>query len=1036
MKTTLKGILTLFLALVVQATFAQEKTISGTVTDQNNVPLGGVNILVQGTTSGTQSDFDGNYTINASVGKILVFTYIGLKEATATVGSSNIVNVQMQEDAQALEEVVVTALGIKREKKSLGFAQQTVKSENLVRSRETDVSNALAGKVAGVQFVGAPSTGFGNSNIRLRGNTNVLFIVDNIKVNSSSDINTDDIAEMSVLKGAAATALFGPQGINGVIIITSKQAKNGESVVTLNHSTALEDVYLLPEYQNEYGGGYSQEFNTFNYNTSQHPASWSAFDGQDMVEYYADESWGPRMSGQMVRHWDSWIEGDPEFGKLRAFSPNPDNVKNFYDQGITNNTALNYSKGGDGYSVRGSLINIDRTSVSPNSDRNTVQASINASLDINDKLTAFVNVNYQDRKTKNFPDNGYGNLGSNFNQWWQRQIDTDRLRNYKRNGQIVSWNLNSPTNTKPLYWNSPFFEPYENLNFQTKNATYGKIGLTYTVNDHLNATVELRKSMNSYEYNNRTAWNGLEIPAYNELESIDSSDELFGIVNYQKQLTEDIDLSASTGFEIQTISSKSTTSGSVGGLTTVDFYSLNTSVDRPSLSSRFEENKRRSAFAKASFGYKGILYLDGSARLDWSSAANPAKNRVGTFGGSASFIFSNLLANNDILSFGKLRASFAQAPRFPDVFQLAETYSVGTPYGSDGTLSVRGTYPNAFLQGGVREEIEFGTELKFFKNRVGLDLTYFEKTDSNLPASVSLDGATGFTSTLANQGEQFYKGFEVGINTIPLQGENFSWELNANFATLNRFVNKIADGIDVNVLSTTWRGIQLQERVGKEWGAIYGRAFRRDDAGNMILSSTGNPRYDTDQFLGNVLPDFTGGMTNNISYKNFNLGFDLDFQKGGKVFSTTKMFNNYSGLGIETVGSNNLGNPVRDAVADGGGVLIEGVDETTGAPVSMNIESQTYWGRLFSLHERWLYDASYIKLRTMRLDYTLSKALTEKTPFRGVNIGVFANNLWLIHSAIPGLDPSEIELADGVPWTEGGQLPNVRTIGLNVKLTF
>ena len=1036
MKTTLNGILTLLLALVVQVSFAQEKTISGTVSDQNNIPLGGVNILVQGTSNGAQSDFDGNFTINASVGQTLVFSYIGMKQTTAVVGSSNVMNIQMQEDAEALQEVVVTALGIKREKQSLGFAQQTVKSENLVRSRETDVSNALAGKVAGVQFVGAPSTGFGNSSIRLRGNTNVLFIVDNVKIISSSDINTDDIAEMSVLKGAAATALFGPQGINGVIIITTKQAKNGESVVTLNHSTALENVYLLPEYQNEYGGGYSQEFNVFSYNPSQHPVSWAAFDGQQMVEYYADESWGPKMDGQLVRHWDSWIPGDPEFGKLRPFSPNPDNVKNFYDTGITNNTALTYSKGGDGYSVRASLINIDRTSVSPNSDRNTVQASVNASLDITEKLTGFVNVNYQDRRTKNFPDNGYGNLGSNFNQWWQRQLDIDRLREYKRNGQFVSWNLNSPTNTTPLYWDAPFFEAFENLNFQNKNSTYGKFGLSYEVNQDLNATIEVRKSVNSYEYNNRTGWGGLNQPGYNEQESIDVSDELFGIINYQKQLTEDIDVSASAGFEIQTQSYKSITAGTVGGLTTVDFYSLNTSVDRPSISSYTSLNKRKSTFAKASFGYKGILYLDGSARLDWSSTANPENNRVETFGGSASFIFSKLLANNDILSFGKLRASIAQAPRFPGVYQLAETYSVGTPYGSDGTLSVRGTFPNALLQGGVREELEIGTELKFFGNRVGLDLTYFEKTDTDLPASISLDGATGFTSTLDNQGEQFYKGFEIGINTVPLQGKDFEWGLNANFATLNRYVNKIADGIDVNVLSSSWRGIQLQERVGEEWGAIYGRAFRRDEAGNMILSSSGAPRYDTDQYLGNVLPDFTGGMTNNISYKNFNLGFDIDFQKGGKVFSVTRMFNNYSGLGTETIGNNNLGNPVRDAVADGGGVLIEGVNETSGAPVSMNIDAATYWGRLFALHERWLYDASYIKLRTMRLDYTLPNTLTEKTPFRGVNIGVFANNLWLIHSAIPGLDPSEIELANGVPWTEGGQLPNVRTIGLNVKLTF
>jgi len=809
---------------------------------------------------------------------------------------------------------------------------------------------------------------------------------------------------------------------------------------------------LLPEYQNEYGGGYSQEFNEFTFNPALHPADWASFDGQKMVEYYADESWGPKMDGQMVRHWDSWIPGDPEFGKLRAFSPQPNNIRNFYETGITNNTALTFSKGGEDYSIRASLANIDRTAVSPNSDRNTTQATINASLDINDKLTAFANVNYQDRRTKNFPDNGYGNIGSNFNQWFQRQLDMDRLKDYKRNGQIVSWNMNSPTDIGPLYWDMPYFETEENLNFQTKNSTYGKVGLNYEINDDLNASVEARKSVNSYESNNRTAWGGLNQVGYSESESISSTDELFGILNFQKQLTDDFDLSASAGFELSTYNSKSINAGSVGGLTTVGFYSLNTSVDRPSLSSYVSKSKRQSAFTKASVGYKGILYLDGSARFDWSSTADPEANRVETYGGSFSFIFSKLIGPNDVLSFGKLRASFAQAPSFPGTYAISETFSVGTPYGSDGALSVRGNFPNAFLRGGVREEMEIGTELKFLKNRIGLDLTYFEKTDSKLPVSVSLDGATGYTSTIDNQGEQFYKGFEVGLNFIPVRTDNLEWNAQFNFATLNRYVNAIAPGVSNNIISSSWRGIQLREEVGEEWGAIYGRAYQRDDAGNILLSSTGNPQYDTNQYLGNVLPDFTGGFSNNISYKNFNLGFDIDFQKGGKVFSVTRMFNNYSGLGIETVGNNSLGNPKRDAidgsagnwhssaVADtnpgSGGILIEGVDMTSGDPASYYVDSSLYWGRLFALHERWLYDASYVKLRTIRLDYSFSKEIIENTPFKDINLGVFANNVWVIHSAIPGLDPSEIELAGGVPWTEGGQSPNVRTVGLNLKLTF
>jgi TonB-linked SusC/RagA family outer membrane protein len=1035
MKTKFKGILTLLLALIVQVSFGQEKTVSGTVSEGSGA-LPGVSVSIVGTSVGTETDFDGKYSIKAKEGDVLRFRYLGYKTVDKKVGSSTTINVSMVEDASVLDEIVVTALGIKRDKKSLGFAQQSVKPENLVRTRETDLNNALAGRVSGVQAVGAPSAGFGNSGIRLRGQSISLYIVDNVKVNSISDINTDDIADLSVLKGAAATALYGPEAFSGIIVITTKTAKKGSSSITLNHSTALENVYLLPEYQNEYGGGYSQNFNTFNFNAAQHPASWSSFDGQPMVEYYADESWGPKLDGTPVRHWDSWIQGDPEFGKLRPFSANPDNIKNFFNAGSVNNTTVDFSKAGEGYSIKGGLVNIDRESVVPNSFRRQVQAYTNFRFNITDKLEAYANINYQDRRTRNFPDNGYGNIASNFNQWWQRQLDMDRVRDYKRNGQFVSWNINSPTNTKPLYWDSPFFETNENLNYQTKNATYGRIGLNYTVNDNLNGYVELRKTTASFESNDRFAFGGLGLPSYSENESMNYRDELFGIVNYSKDLTEDIDLNASAGFELITLGGQSLSGSSVGGLTTLNFYSLSTSVDRPNVSNSQYKQKTRGLFTKASFGYKDMLFVDGSARFDWGSTANPEANRVETYGGSVSFIFTKLLPQNDIISFGKLRASAATGPFFPGRYLLTAAYNIGTPYGNNGTLSSQSNFANPLLEGGQRQDYEFGTELKLFKGKVDLDVTYFTRKDKNLPSRVSLDGASGYTSTFLNSGEQTTNGVEIGLNFSPIRNEDFNWNVYTNFSTLKRTVDAIAEGVDVNVLSSSWRGIQLQERVGEEWGAIYGRAYSRDADGNKILSSSGAPRYETNQYLGNVLPDFTGGLSNNFRYKNFNLGFDIDFQSGGKVFSVTRMFNNYSGLGIETVGNNNLGNPVRDAVANGGGVFIEGVDETTGNPVSYNIDAATYWGRLFALHERWLFDASYVKLRTVRLDYDLPSKVLEKTPFKKLNVGVFANNVWLIHSAIPGLDPSEIETRNGVNWTEGGQLPNVRTVGFNLRMTF
>ena len=1055
MKAKFSSILTLLLAFVVQITFAQQQSVTGTVTDEDGIPLPGVNIVVKGTNTGTQSDFDGNFAVDAAQGDVLVFSFVGLERTEFTVGTSTKLNVTMKADAAQLDEVVVTALGIKRDKQSLGFAQQTVDGDALIKSRETNINNALAGKVAGVQFSGAPSSGFGNSNIRLRGNTGVLYIVDNIKVQSSSDIITDDIADMSVLKGAAATALYGPQGINGVIIITTKSAKEGQSSISVNHSTAFEEVYKLPEYQNEYGGGYSQDFNVFTYDPSIHPADWASFDGQNMVEYYADESWGPKMDGTPVRHWDSWFPGTPEFGELRPFSPNPDNIRDFFETGLTTNTNLTFAKGGEDFSVRASLAKIDRTGVIPNSERSTVQGSISATLDLSDKLQGFASINYQDRRTSNFPTNGYGNIASNFNQWWQRQLDMDRLRNYRRNGEVVSWNLNSPTNTSPLYWDMPYFVTNENVNPQDKNAVYGRLGLTYEFSDELNASVEVRKTLNSYESTNRGGFGGLAQEFYAENERIDGTDELFGILNYQTDLTEDIDVSASAGFEVYDYNRKDISASTAGGLTADGFYSLNTSRDRPNLSSYKEEFARKSGFTKVSFGYKSVLFLDGSARLDWQSTANAEQNRVETLGASMSLIFSKLLPQNDILTFGKLRASVAEAPRFPDVFQITETYSIGVPYGSYGKLSVKGGLNNPFLQGGVRREYEVGTELRFADSRLGLDVTYFNKQDDELPADVSLDPSTGFNSFSTNSGKQTYKGFEVALNVVPVRTENFVWDLTANFATLERTVDAIAPGTDVNVLSTTWRGIQLQERVGEEWGAIYGRAYRRNDAGEILLSSTGNPRYDSNQYLGNVLPDFTGGASSFMQYKNFSLGVDFDFQKGGKIFSVTKMFNAYSGLGIGTVGDNAAGNPVRDAVtgtgvvggvvvsqanagADTGGVLISGVDETTGEAASYYVDPVTYYGRLFALHEEWLYDASYVKLRQARLDYEVKGTLIDNTPIKKLNVGVFANNLWLIYSSIEDIDVSEIEDSQlsGYGWTEGGQSPNTRTVGINVNITF
>lgn len=1044
MKTNFNGILTLLFALIVQITFAQERTISGTVSDDTGA-LPGVSVLKKGTTVGTETDFDGKFSIKAKTGDVLVFSFVGMTTIEKSVGASNQINVTMAGD-NLLDEVVVTALGIKREKKSLGFAQQSVEAEQLTQTREVDINNSIAGRVAGVQILGSPSTGFGNALVRLRGEDDLLYVVDGVKISNASDINTDDIGDLSVLKGSAATALYGPIGKNGVVVITSKRGKNGKTSIELNQSMQVSNVYVLPDYQNEYGGGYTQTFSTVN--------------GQLTPNYAADESWGPRLDGTLVRHWDSWIPGSSEYGELRPWSANPDNVQNFFNTGVTNNTSLTFSKGGDGYNVKAVLRNVDIDGVMPNSERKLKQIGVNASFDVNDKLEIYSNINYQNRTTVNDPTGGYGGVASNFNQWWQRQVDIDRLRsNDFQNGQWYTWNIRSTTDVGPQYWDSPFFETENNTKKQTKDAVFGNFGLNYEINDNLKLNVELRRTVNTFNYTERVGFGGLNQTSYEEEERTISSFEFFAAATYNKDLSEDLDFTTTIGTELRSNDERRITSETVGGLTIPGVYSIASSQDRPSYESYALKEKNNGLFATASFGFKDMLYIDGSIRGDWNSNAYSEKNRVITYGVSGSFLFSKLIDSDDF-SFGKLRVGYAEAPDFPDFGSTTQTYQTGSSYNGTVPFYNNTNQANAFIEGGVRTEFEIGTELQFFNSRLGLDFTYFNRNDVNLPIDVPISTASGYFGAAVNSGKFTSTGIEVALNGTPVKTENFTWNIGVNFATLQKTTDELyidpetGEPIENEILDETWRGLTIQSRVGEEYGAIYGRKITRDGSGEMLLDNEGNIQFEENQYLGNLLPDFTGGLTNTFKYKNFTLSANIDFQSGGKFFSVSQMFGHYSGLLTPTVGNNALGNPVRDDVvgsagvanfvnatdvqSGSGGVLVSGVDSTSGAAASYYVESQTYWNRLFALHERWIYDASYVKLRQVSLGYDLPTKMFENTFVESISLNAFANNLWLIYSSVDGVDPSEIEntAADGLRWEEGGQLPSSRSFGLNIKVKF
>ena len=1034
----------IFMSLIMtfQFSFAQ-KTVSGTVTDSSGVPLPGATVVVQGTSNGVTTNFDGIYSISANEGDVLVASFVGYTSLSATVGASSNLDFSLSPN-NSLEEVVVTALGITRAAKSLGFAQQAVSGDALTKTKETDFRTALAGKVAGVQVIGGTSSTFEPSAIRLRGEQNVLYVVDGIPM-SSTDINTDIIDNITVLKGAAATALYGYDARSGVIVITTKKAKRGETYISVDHNTVVSEVNRLPNYQNEYGGGYYQSWDTFAYNPNTDPAEWAAFNGHYVPYYAADESWGPRMDGTLVRHWDSWIPGHPDFGTLRPWEPNPDNVKNFFELGVKNTTSLSFAKGGEDYSFRASARASQNQAVVPNAEQNVYDLNMNGEIKLTDNISVYSSLNARLQQTDNYVSSGYGSLASNFSQWWQRQLDMDRLENnYYYNGVFYTWNRRSARNARPQYWDAPHYEQYFNTN-ANENSTYsGNFGLNVDLADNLTANVEVKRRAYT-RHNWSRSYVGVntlnQTPGFSEGSYNQSFNQLLAKLNYALDITDDLDLTAIVGYTADQNKWVSTSANTVGGLQIPDFYTVRNSKDKPNYSTSRTNTKYRSAFANASVGFKDLLFVDGSYRFDWGSTANPDNNRIETFQVSGSFLFSNLI-DFPALTFGKLRAGYAESPIFPGAYVTNQTYSTGTSYGSLPSMAVPNTLANPELTGGLRTETEYGVELKFFDNRFGLDFTYFDREDSNLPVSVTAPASSGYSSLSVNSKITSSDGIEFAISGTPILTDNFRWDLSANIGTLSKTVDFIYEGIDRVILNSwlSWSSMDLQEIVGEEWGILYGRKRRTDANGNYVYNSSGTYAYDNNQILGNIMPDATGGITSSMQYKNWDLSIGIDWQDGGLYHSVTDMFSVAAGMHAWTAGLNDKGNPKRDPVSSGGGIHQVGV-YTDGSPADFYMAPDSWaWGN-WTRDDIWLVDASFVKLRQVRLGYSFDSNSLQNTPFSSINVALIGNNLGLLYENSQwdgGLDPSEM----GSNWSgsnyasEGGQMPSTRSVGLNVSLQF
>lgn len=1061
--------------VLLQQAMAQGNTVSGKITDaSSNQPLPGVTVLVKGTSVGTATGVDGTYTIDVPEGNnTLVFSFIGYVPVERNVGNASTVNVALSTDTKQLSEVVVTALGYQREKETLPYSVGAVSSENLTYAKSNDVTTALAGKVAGVQLQGSPSSSFDNGNVVIRGASSLetsnppLYVVDGTVTDQNSVI-MDNVESISVLKGAAATALYGNRASAGVIIITSKKGTRGAPVVELNLSAAFERPSVTMPYQNEYAGGYTSNarmpgstyddegFYIFRYKPGVHPESWAAFNGQRILDYGADESWGPKINGQLYRPYYSWYPGD-DFGKLTPLTAHPDNIENFYETGVNLNNSIAVSGGGDNFLYRLTYANQNRSLIIPEANRNQHQVGLSTTVDVTDKVTALVNFNYTFSKTKGQPQEGYRldglNVTQNFNQWFQRQLDFERLKKYRNpDGSLQSWNIGDPNGTgdpalylAPQYWDSPYFVINENYGTSDVNLLVGNIGLNYKINDYFSWQSSARMSNNTREADFRIATGGLNTDQYS-MSQVTSRE-----MNYESNLLfkrafGDFTIDALIGGNLRKNYYNRTDQATAGGLSFPNYFDLSASIARPTVDRDFGTKQVNSFYGRSSFGFKNFLYLDLTARQDWSSALPENDNGFFYPSVGGSFVFTELVNNDafrNILSSGKLRASWAQVGDDLNPFQVYTAIINQPLYDGNPSAEIGNQYRTGMIRPALTTSYEVGTDLRFF-DRFGLEFTYYVDNNEDKILGLDVDPTTGFSTYQINAGKIQRKGFEVTLNADAFRGGDFTWNVAFNFGRNRSKVVELSDGIQNYLAGTQRNDTRLEHRVGKDWGMLVGRKWRRDEQGRVVVGANGIPLYDINQERGTIQPDFTGGLFNTLSYKGVSLSFSVDFQKGGLFHSLTSMYGLGTGLHENTVGVNDKGVDWRQFPSAGGGILIPGVyapgtkiggNDVSGQPNATYIPARTYFYTSLQRNniDAHVIDASYLKLREVRLGYDLPATWLTKG-MSNANLGVMVSNAWLISAPGKefGVDPSELENT----WYEGGQLPSTRTIGANLRVRF
>lgn len=1070
--------------------WAQTINVTGKITDANGLEIFGVSIAEQGTTNGTISEPDGSYSLMVEQGSTLIFSFVGYEEQKAT--AQNHLNIQLVEAALDIDEVIVTALGIKRENKSLGYSVQQNDGQDLTEARDGNIVNSLSGKVAGVNITQSATGAAGSSRIVIRGesslsgNNQPLFVVDGIPIrnatdgrsnsgisdnmstdfgNGAAEINPEDIESLTVLKGAAAAALYGSRAGNGVILITTKSGRGKKGIgVSFNSTTTVESILAAPQYQSKYGQGKNFEFSfTDGYGNG-------LYDG-------VDESWGPKLDGGLIKQFDSstsnGLRGGDVHGTDRILGTqgvdlsrrgdieatpwvsNGSPIDQFFETGLTTTNSLALYGSNDEGDFRLSLTNFHNDYIAPNMgiDRNTITFS--GSHKLTEKMKVSASASYVNSYSDNRPVNGYGTESLMYLwTWWGQQVNMESLKDYWQRGnegfQQYNYNYN--------YHDNPYFNVNENTNGLDKNRIIGNFAFNYQILDNL--SLMMRSGMDYY--NELRTWKRafstqrFSKGQYREDNIVFREINTDFLLNYSTAIS-NLQINASVGGNIMK-QKDHYNALAANQLVIPNVYNFsNTDVPLASNMSRYEK-QINSLYGTASFAYKEKIFLDITGRNDWSSTLPSGSNSYFYPSATLSAIVSDMIELPNVISFAKIRLGAAQVGNDTDPYNLSDVYSFETAFGEHLIAHESSEIANNSLKPERSNSYEIGTDLYFLNNRVGVDFTYYYNLNKNQIISTNIPISTGYSKKWINAGEISSSGVEFLLTTEPIKRKKFSWRSYANFSTSKTIVKKLADGIDTYTITSA--SVDIIAKEGEEMGAMYGTGLVKADDGRLIYTD-GLPTQDGNlKKIGNYNADFKVGFTNEFKYKNFSFSALIDWSQGGELLSRVRLIAATSGNIEESLWGRDVANGgahpgIKDsglarnttdsegnAVIYNDGVIGDGWKYNDNGELVENdevVSASSYHNTRYKRanEEEGIYDATYVKLREVKFGYQLPQRWLDNTPIQSAKFSLVGRNLFSWTEYKHG-DPETFEMSGSnlIPGVDNYSMPSLRSYGFNLNVAF